>query len=110
MAKLQTEPKYKKGIPCPQRRSSATFIIGQNLKNNHPNWKGGFPHCLGCGKELTHRESKKCRSCYAKIYDGKENPMFGRKHNKETLEKISKTWFRKGHVANDWSIRSFSFT
>jgi DNA-directed RNA polymerase subunit M/transcription elongation factor TFIIS len=34
--------------------------------NKHGNWKGGFPKCIGCGKQLTNYRSKRCRSCETK--------------------------------------------
>lgn len=29
-------------------------------KENHPNWKGGKPKCLDCGKELSNYNNKRC--------------------------------------------------
>jgi len=28
---------------------------------NHPNWKGGLPKCIDCGKELSSYKAKRCR-------------------------------------------------
>lgn len=28
---------------------------------NHPNYKGGFPNCLDCGKQLTNYNAKRCQ-------------------------------------------------
>ncbi len=37
---------------------------GSGKKN--PNWKGGMPKCLDCGKKLTQRTYKRCKSCSRK--------------------------------------------
>lgn len=33
---------------------------------SHPNWKGGKPKCLGCGKITSGNRYKRCMSCSAK--------------------------------------------
>ncbi len=53
---------YKKGVKCPQRKSSASF------KKGHISWCKGL---IGC-------------------HEGEKNPMYGRTQKKETREKISK--------------------
>ena len=39
--------------------------IARNLKRaNHPNWKGGKPKCIDCGKEVSTYNTKRCQKCY----------------------------------------------
>lgn len=33
---------------------------------DHPNYKGGLPKCIDCGKELSSYEGTRCRQCYYK--------------------------------------------
>jgi G:T-mismatch repair DNA endonuclease (very short patch repair protein) len=52
-----------------------------NVKENHPNYKGGRPHCKDCGKEIWW-ESIRCRSCarkYQYTTRPETNPFFGLK-------------------------------
>lgn len=57
------------------------------------NWKGGISSgiCGGCGKVL-RGDSKFCEPCYFAQRDisGEKNPFFGKKHSKETIEKLKK--------------------
>ena len=49
---------------------------------NHPQWKGGKPYCLDCGKQIDYK-SKRCNKCNRKYYSGSRNPMWeGGKTNK----------------------------
>jgi len=41
-------------------------------KENNPNWQGGKPKCLDCGKEITYL-AKRCQKC---AYKGKLNPSW----------------------------------
>jgi len=34
--------------------------------SNNPNWKGGLPECIECGKKLTGYKYIKCFDCYNK--------------------------------------------
>jgi len=36
-----------------------------------PNWKGGLPNCINCGKKLKHPKSKRCNSCANTIRHGR---------------------------------------
>lgn len=37
---------------------------------NNPNWKGGLPHCIDCGKQLKYYNRKRCKKCSIKFYIG----------------------------------------
>jgi len=34
--------------------------------SKNPRWKGGKPTCIVCKKELSHYESRRCKSCNKK--------------------------------------------
>jgi len=37
----------------------------QTIKDkNHPNYKGGKPHCIDCGEKLNQYDHKRCWKCY----------------------------------------------
>lgn len=38
-----------------------------NVGRDNGMWKGGFPRCLDCGKELKTYGAKRCNSC-SRIY------------------------------------------
>lgn len=48
------------------------FSIG----NNNGNFKGGKPHCIGCGKELSTYTNERCNKCYRKYNVGKNHPRW----------------------------------
>jgi hypothetical protein len=52
-------------------------------------YKKENPNCIDCGKLLCRYTSKRCRKCNGKIKRGINNPFFGKKHTKESKEKIS---------------------
>lgn len=58
---------------------------------DNPNWRGGISKskCNICGKEIRGHNNF-CSSCYFKQRDinGEKNPFFGKKHTKETIEKL----------------------
>ena len=55
------------------------------LGSKNPNWKGGKKKCK-CGKPIS-KNNKTCRVCYD--ISGEKNPFFNKKHNIETLKKMS---------------------
>jgi very-short-patch-repair endonuclease len=59
-----------------------------NVKENHPNYKGGKPHCKDCGKEIWY-DSIRCKSCARKEQyrlHPETNNLYGKKG------KLSATW------------------
>ncbi len=59
---------------------------------NNPNWKGGKIFCPICNRVLISSHNKfGCEHCYRKNRKGSDNPFYGKNHNKETREKISKS-------------------
>lgn len=56
------------------------------------NWKGGISkrECKTCGKPLINRGKNFCKPCYFAQRDvtGEKNPFYGKKHSKETIEKL----------------------
>jgi hypothetical protein len=49
------------------------FGKSYNKGENHPNWKGGKPHCDDCGKQLALYSATQCQSCSHK---GEKNPNY----------------------------------
>jgi len=69
-------------------RKCADKLHGLKYKGkNHPNWKGGKPKCVDCGKLLSGYRCKRCKSC---ARTGKLNPWFGKKYPKNTAKERSK--------------------
>lgn len=68
---------WNKGISCSEetkRKISNTNkrngiepkIKFVGYKENHPNWKGGKPKCIDCGKQLVSYSAKRCFRCMHK--------------------------------------------
>ena len=55
------------GIP-----NANKFIAGK-LKEDSPNWKGGLPKCIDCGKELSEYACKRCTTCFTKHIRGENH-------------------------------------
>lgn len=51
---------------------------------DHPNWKGGLPKCLECGKRVTNYVNKRCSKCKYK------DPIF-----KKAWLRQRKVWVKK---------------
>jgi len=88
-----------------------------------------YRFCPQCGKKLTYttpgnrneseRRNKICRDCDNEnrktYYKGKNNPFFGKKHKKESIEQISKkqkgkhptTEWKKGNIPHGKSFYDF---
>ncbi|MBT9164958.1 MAG: hypothetical protein DDT23_00969 [candidate division WS2 bacterium] len=44
---------------------------------DHPNWKGGLPHCIECGKQLSIYNGKRCKKCHNKTpHCGENSPSW----------------------------------
>lgn len=73
-------------------------VLGRDMRNKN----GKYLDCLMCNRNIyvpKYRTGtfKYCsKECSYKSMIGKTSPMRGRKHSSETLEKMSKTWFKKG--------------
>ncbi len=94
---LSPSTEFKKGGVAPQkgkkfslerRQKMSLVMIGKMLGEKHPQWKGGLPSCLDCGKKLSTRDSKTslCLKCSKK---GDRNPFFGKSHSEESKKVIS---------------------
>lgn len=46
----------------------------KHSKSNNPNWKGGKPHCIDCGKKLTEYKYTRCSNCLHKYQKKENNP------------------------------------
>jgi hypothetical protein len=55
------------------------------FKDKNPNWKGGKPKCVGCGRELSNYYNHRCCACETKrkwkkglmtIKKGKNHPLY----------------------------------
>lgn len=69
-------------------------------KDLNPNWRGGSStHYCECGKEIGYNHIT-CSDCRDRT--GENNPFYGKKHTKETKEKIGKK--RKGKYLGDQNI------
>ncbi len=82
--------------------------------SNNPNWQGGKPHCVDCGRKVSNYHNKRCRSCANKQSKGKGNPNWrggktvsfckdcGKRVSK--YSKRCKSCSRKGE--NSWSRKN----
>lgn len=70
----QPNGRFKAGV---RNNPTAEFTKGQTpwnkgkvyermLGDRHPQWKGGKPDCLDCGKKLGSYTSKRCAACHLK--------------------------------------------
>jgi hypothetical protein len=46
---------------------------------NNPNWKGGKPKCIDCGKLVSNYGYKRCRKCLNKTLHPKKHFKIGDK-------------------------------
>lgn len=69
----------------------------------NPNWGGGKPHCIDCGKELVLRTAKRCRECFEKTQKGEGHPFYGLKGENNPLWKggRSMSWTRHNGKRRD---------
>lgn len=71
---------------------------------SNPNWKGGISYKIyycECGNEKS-RNSSTCSKC--RLRSDEKNPYFGKKHNHNTLEKLSETRMGKYHGTQNLPI------
>lgn len=71
------KPSWNSGNPQPQTQG-----------NRSPNWKGGKPNCMGCGKQLSLRKYKRCIKCRIGNVKNLGTGMSGKHHSAKTLEKM----------------------
>ena len=45
---------------------------GLFTKELNPNWKGGLPKCIDCGKTLTAYKYRRCSTCFKEYYKGEK--------------------------------------
>ena len=60
----------KLGSPAWNKGITAWWVKG----SNNWKWKGGRPHCIGCGVGLPSYLSIKCRNCYLSNIENERNP------------------------------------
>lgn len=61
---------FKKGSIPWNKGKNPSYVQGKN----NPNWKGGKPNCIDCGKKLSNYHNKRCRNCLLKFQKGENNP------------------------------------
>lgn len=44
--------------------------------DKNPNWKGGKPRCIDCGKELSSRSATRYKLCSSLFYKGENHPFY----------------------------------
>lgn len=68
--------------------------LGKYKGSLSSNWKGGLPSCLDCGKTLSRRKYKRCRSCSNKIHT---QTVEHRQRMSKTMSTITRTeeWVKK---------------
>ncbi len=90
--------KYRKGI---------LKAVIPNLKGKeHPNWKGGLPKCVDCGKALSAYTVKRCHSC---ARTGSRNPFWKDGVTKEThiarTKKQYNLWRQAVMTRDSWTCQ-----
>lgn len=82
--------KGNKGIWLGKKRSIETI---ESIRKSKIGVKKKTPYkeyfCLDCGNKISNIYAKRCRRCNSEYFRGENNPFFGKKHNKESLKKIS---------------------
>lgn len=73
------------------KKKLSIIKIGRYVGEKHPNWKGGLPDCLDCGKQLSKYDAKRCNPCNGGIHEGESNQFFGKKHTEKSRESMSKS-------------------
>jgi hypothetical protein len=46
------------------------------LGDRHPNWKGGKPLCVDCGKQVQLHKASRCRVCNVEFQKGQNHPSY----------------------------------
>jgi hypothetical protein len=106
---------------CSRKGILSWTIEGKKGKDN-PQWKGGLPHCVDCGKLLSFYTCKRCVKCNAKIKGmfGNKNPMFGKKPKfyrykyknnlmRSSWEVLFAVWLDFSGIKWEYEPRTFNF-
>lgn len=88
---------WKKGLKLPH-------LSGENA----PNWKGGLPKCMDCGKQLKNRYSAFCQSCSSKgvrnhNWVSDRNKLV--KNEKKHLDGRYREWMRAVKNRDGWKCK-----
>lgn len=98
------DTRFKKGM-TPWNKGLAFLGKGER----HPNWKGGKPKCVDCGKQLDTYGRKRCKKCYH-VFAIKENSANWRggvtDENSEKRKCLEyKIWRNEVYKKDNWTCR-----
>ncbi len=68
-----------------KRRTTGEVLSEKYKDKGNPNWQGGLPNCLNCGKILSSRKCKYCNNCKFKIL-GSPNLKHGKTINNKCID------------------------
>lgn len=102
---------YTPTLSAAHKRNIGLANIGKGgMKGDkNPNWTGGKPKCIDCGKQLTHYHRKRCKECHYRFIRKEHNPNWQggltpiNEKIRHSLE--YKNWRNKVYKRDNWTCQ-----